>query len=137
MFLWYVSQQIFWNFPAKLSIFGISMGTCPQFQAFHGFLEFSCFPKILCLKSFGNSWGTSWAHSPYGNNNLVPIHLWCRETILKYEKVCKYFVPYCLKILFFVLTFLKMHVNSKNDYFLVTKINTSSQILPSCIWNSF
>ena len=34
-------------------------------------------------------------HSPFGDNNLVPIHLWLREIVENCEKVFKYSVHDC------------------------------------------
>ena len=41
--------------------------------------------------------------------------------MLKREKFFKYFVQDCLKIVLLVCSSLKMHGNSKNDYFLIKK----------------
>ena len=64
-------------------------------------------------------------HSAFGDENLVPIHLWWREIVLTREKACKYFVHDYLKIFFLVFTSLKMRGNSTNDHFFVEKSRTS------------
>ena len=48
----------------------------------------------LSFKSFCNSWGNSYSQ-PSGVNNLVPIHMWWKEIVLKREKVYIYFVQDC------------------------------------------
>ena len=50
----------------------------------------SSFPKILRLKSLGNSWGNSLI-----SNDLLPLHLWWKETTLKSKKELNYFVTGC------------------------------------------
>ena len=53
------------------------------------------------------------------------------------EKDYKYFVQDCLKSLFFVLTFVKMHGSFQNDQFLAKKSKNSLLVLPHCNWASF
>ena len=72
-------------------------------------------------------------HSPCGDNNLVPFHLWWSQIALESEKVWKCFVQDCLKIFLIVFICLEMLWNPKNDQFLVEKkslfINTALLLL--------
>ena len=43
--------------------------------------------------------------SPFGDNNLVPIHLWRGKIVLKREKFYKFFVHDCLEIFFLIFDF--------------------------------
>ena len=61
------------------------------------------------------TWREGTLHSLYGNNILVPLYLWWRETIPKSKKVSKWFVHNYPKILVLLVTLLKMHGNSKNE----------------------
>ena len=45
-------------------------------------LKISSRHMILNLKLLGQL-----IYSPFGNNNLVPFHLWCSKIVLKREKV--------------------------------------------------
>ena len=38
------------------------------------------------------------AHSLFGDNSVVPIHLWWRETVLKRKKEHKYFPDILLNV---------------------------------------
>ena len=67
-------MQCFISKYVKIWLSGGRLGTRHQAQTVQGFLKIFCFPKILSLKSFGNSCGNSYSFS--GDNNLVPFHLW-------------------------------------------------------------
>ena len=56
---------------------------------------------------------------------------------LRYEKVYKYFVHDCLKILLLAFTSLKLHRNSKNDQFFLEKRKNSALVLPYSIGVTF
>ena len=54
---------------------------------------FLIFPKILSLKSFGNSWGNS--YQVYCTRYQVSFYLWWIGSVLKYCKVPKYYGQDC------------------------------------------
>ena len=57
-------------------------------------------------------------HSSWGDNNLVPFHLWWRETRLKYKNTSKYFVGYYLEnFLFFLFPLRKKNAESFSKYY--------------------
>ena len=72
-------------------------------------------------------------HSRFRDNNLVPLHMWGEEIVLKPENVCKYFVQDCLKIFLLVFTSLKMLKNTNNDQFLVQKSKALNKYYPATI----
>ena len=57
-------------------------------------------------------------HSSWGDNNLVPFHLWWRETRLKYKNTSKYFVgSYLENFLFFLFPLRKKNAESFSKYY--------------------
>ena len=95
------------------------VGDVPSIRSFWEiFSKFSNFLRSLVLIQ---STTREASHSHFGYNNLVTIHFWWRETVLKHEKVYKNFVHECLKIFILVFTSFKVHGNSKSDHFLVEK----------------
>ena len=64
-------------------------------------------------------------HSRFRDNNLVLLHMWGEEIVLKPENVCKYFVQDYLKIFLLVFASLKMLENTNNDQFLAQKSKAS------------
>ena len=74
------------NESVKICLLGVRLGTRHQIQVFQGFSWY-----FLSFQLFYYSWG-NFLHSLSGDNNVVPFHLWWRETVLKREKVSKYFV---------------------------------------------
>ena len=65
-----------------------------------------------------------------GDNNLISLHLWWREIVLKSEKVYKFFVQNCLKNFLLVFICLKMSWNPKNYQFLVEKSKSLHKYCP-------
>ena len=61
-----------------------------------------------------------------GDNNLISLHFWWSEIVLKSEKVYKFFVQDCLKNFLLVFICLKMSWNPKNYQFSVEKSKISS-----------
>ena len=89
------------------------VGDVPSIRSFWEiFSKFSNFLRSLVLIQ---STAREASHSPFGYNNLVTIHFWWRETVLKHEKVYKNFVHECLKIFILIFTSFKVHGNSKSD----------------------
>ena len=53
--------------------------------------------KVLTLTSYGNSFGNSWQIlcTVIITNNHAPFHLWCRKSLIKCQKVSKYYDRDC------------------------------------------
>ena len=81
-------------------------------KAFHmQFWDFSIslFPKILCLKSFRNSWGNSYImFEVYSVRFQVLFYLWWMERVLKLNKIPSYYTKGHVKMFLLLVTFLKM-----------------------------
>ena len=106
------------------------------FPKFNIFLIFLFFPKILSLKSFGNSWGDSYTKFAALDTNFS-FKFWWIECLLKYCKVPKYYDQDCLKT-FFLLSLLPImiqisgksaHLDQK-CYFYQETTNKQSWKLP-------
>ena len=84
-------------------------------KAFHmQFWDFSIslFPKILCLKSFRNSWGNSYImFEVYSVRFQVLFYLWWMERVLKLNKIPSYYTKGHVKIFLLLVPFLKMIQN--------------------------
>ena len=57
---------------------------------FWNFPDISWFPKILSLKSFGNSWSNSYYH-----RYMPSFHLWWKELLVKHQEVSKCYENDC------------------------------------------
>ena len=69
----------------------------------------SLFPKILCLKLFGNSWGNSYImFEVYSVRFQVLFYLWWMERVLKLNKIPSYYTKGHVKMFLLLVTFLKM-----------------------------
>ena len=66
------------------------------------FSDSSYFPKILSLKSFGNSWATRTYQ--FITNNHASFPLTWKENLLKHQQVSKFFYHDCLQV--FLLLFI-------------------------------
>ena len=58
---------------------------------FRHLTDISYFPKILSLKSFGNSF----VYTMFISNNRPSFHLWWKENLVKDRKVSKYYETDC------------------------------------------
>ena len=99
-FLWNILQLIFCDFLSKnfkIWLLSSRLSTRHQIQA--------KFVRRLVRQL---------VHSLFGDNDLVPFHIWWKEIVLKREKVWKCFVQNCLKIFLLVFTSFKMDWNSEN-----------------------
>ena len=85
----------------KIFLFSGRLGTCHGFEAFQGI------PWNFLISWIPDFRQLVWqiVHSLSGDNNLVPLHLWWSEIVLKPEKVYKYFLQdHDLKsIVFFII----------------------------------
>ena len=98
-----------------VSFLGGRHGTCYQFQAFNGFscnfiffLTSQVCSRLQLLREP--------IHSPFRDNNLVAVHLWWREIVLKCvtNNLSLIFRKFC----FLIFLPLKCVKNSKYDHFL-------------------
>lgn len=75
----------------KTWLLGVQLGTCHQFQNF----------QRLSWNFYGRKSNVGWqlvrqlTQSSFSDNNLVLPHLWRKKTLVKPEKVYRYFVHGC------------------------------------------
>ena len=92
-------SRFFVIFQYNYQNFGIWLGTCHQFEGFQGLswnFLISWVPNSLRRSTIREATRPF----PLGDSNLLVIHLWWREIVLKHGKVYKYFVQDCINNLF-------------------------------------
>ena len=86
---WYLLLHTFWTLLPKINFWRKDR------TLFWDFLLIFEFPKILCLKSFNNSWRNS--YKVHYTRHLVPFYLREIKLSWKHTKLQIYYVTDCLK----------------------------------------